>query len=81
MTFVETHLWEDTELAVDIWKGRWSKQLKQVLATILGVSCSGSAVVHSKDFSRGLRWLPKLTALLQKLLREQFSTRHPDGNE
>lgn len=55
----------------DIWNCRWSKK---VFSSILGDSCS--TVVHPKDFSRSLRWLTKLTTLLQKLQREQFATRH-----
>jgi hypothetical protein len=57
LAFVETHLWDDTEIAGDIWNGPWSKQ---VLTTILGESCS--MIIHPKDFSRSLRWLVKRTA-------------------
>ena len=71
LAFVEMHLWDDTELAGDIWNGRWPEHL---LSTILGDSCS--TIIHPKDFSRSLRWVIKLTTLLQKSQREQFATRH-----
>lgn len=59
------------ELAGDILNDHWSKQ---VLTTIVVNSCT--TVLHPKDFSRGFSWLAKLTSMLQKLQRKQYSTHH-----
>jgi hypothetical protein len=53
--FAEAHMWEDTEIAGDIWNGRWKRQdIEDVLGT------DATMIVSPEDFHLGIQWLTNL---------------------
>ena len=55
--FAEAHVWEDTEIAGDIWNGRWKRQdIEDILGT------DSTMIVSPEDFHLGIQWLTELTA-------------------
>ena len=70
MNYAETHLWEDSERAGDIWNGRWSRQL---LADILLEH--SDTQIPPKEYISAVHWLSNLTLTLQKAQTALYSTR------
>jgi hypothetical protein len=70
LTYMEQHIWEDTELVCDLWNGRWSHH---AFSIILGDK--GQEIVSRKTFIGGIRKLTTITKLLQTAQRELYSTR------
>ena len=70
MNYAETHLWEDSERAGDIWNGRWSHQL---IADIL--IDHADAEIPPKEYTSAIQWLANLTLTLQKTQTALYSTR------
>jgi hypothetical protein len=70
MYYAETHLWEDSERAGDIWNGRWSHQL---LAEI--VIEHADKQIPPKEYINAVQWLSNLTLTLQKTQTALHSTR------
>ena len=68
--FAEDHMWEDTELAGDIWNGRWRRQ---DIDTILGRYAS--EVIPLEDLHQGLQWLTELTLRLQRAQQILYTAR------
>jgi hypothetical protein len=68
LTYMEEHIWEDTELAGDLWNGRWSQQ---ALNIILGDK--GQEIVSRKAFIGGICKLTTIKKLLQTAQRELYS--------
>ena len=61
MNYAETHLWEDSERAGDIWNGRWSHQL--IADTMIEHT---DAEIPPKEYTSAIQWLANLTLTLQK---------------
>jgi hypothetical protein len=57
--FVEDHMWEDSELAGDIWNERWRRH---DIETILGRHAL--EIIPQEDLYQGLEWLTELTVRL-----------------
>ena len=70
MHYAETHLWEDSERAGDIWNGRWSTHLLRELL----IEHSDSHIPPA-DYSTAMLWLSNLTLTLQKTQTALYSTR------
>ena len=70
MNYAETHLWEDSERAGDIWNGRWSHQL---IADILPEHADTQ--IPPKEYTSAIQWLANLTLTLQKTQTALYSTR------
>ncbi len=70
MVYADSHLWEDSAWAGDIWKGRWSQQL---LAELLNEHTD--IQIPSTDYTNALHWLSNLTRTLQKTQTALYSTR------
>jgi len=70
MHYAETHLWEDSERAGDIWNGRWSTHLLRELL----IEHSDSHIPPA-DYSTAMLWLSNLTLILQKTQTALYSTR------
>ena len=68
--YVETHMWEDSELAGDIWNGRWHRN---TISDLLGIL--GDAIPASHDLSAAIQWLTSLTCLLQKTQQALYTLR------
>jgi len=67
---MEDHLWSDTERGGDIWNGRWASGLLLLVPTGYKVS--------SADYKAGVKWLQKLTLILQKAQRAIYTARHTE---
>jgi hypothetical protein len=70
MHYAETHLWEESESAGDIWNGRWSQHL---LSELL-IEHSDTQIPPA-DYSSAMQWLSNLTLILQKTQTALYSTR------
>ncbi len=66
MHYAETHLWEDSERAGDIWNGRWSQHLLREL-----LSEHSDTQIPPAEYSNALQWLSNLTLTLQKTQTEK----------
>jgi hypothetical protein len=66
MHHAEEHLWEESEMAGDIWNGRWSRQ---TISSLL--SKHSDTLIPPTDYIIAIHWLSNLT-LLQMAL---YSTR------
>ncbi len=71
LDYIEVHLWDDTELGGDIWNGRWTPIVFERLLPISPNQCTPLA-----DVRPTLKWLQRLTLLLQRAQREIYSARH-----
>jgi hypothetical protein len=70
MQHAEEHLWEDSEMAGDIWNGRWSRQ---TINSILDEH--SDTLIPPADYVSAMQWLSNLTLLLQKSQTALYSTR------
>jgi hypothetical protein len=68
--FAEEHMWEDTELAGDIWNGRWKRQ---DIEDILG--SHAQEVIPPEELQTALQWITELTMRLQKAQNILYTSR------
>ena len=68
--FAEEHMWEDTELAGDIWNGRWKRQ---DIEDILGPHAQ--EVIPPEELQTALQWFTELTMRLQKAQQTLYTAR------
>jgi hypothetical protein len=68
--FAEAHMWEDSEVAGDIWNGRWRRQ---DIETILGRHAL--EIIPHEDLYQGLDWLTELTVRLQRAQQTLYTAR------
>ncbi len=69
--YMEDHLWSDTEKGGDVWNGRWPSRLIEDLLPV-----SYDQRVDPADLKASLKWMQRLTQLLQRAQRELYSARH-----
>ncbi len=71
MHYAETHLWEDSERAGDIWNRRWFPQ--HLLGELL--SERSDTQIPPAKYTSALHWLSNLTLTLQRIQTALNSTR------
>jgi hypothetical protein len=63
-------MWEDSEVAGDIWNGRWRRH---DIETILGRHAL--EIIPHEDLYQGLEWLTELTVRLQRAQQTLYTAR------
>ncbi len=71
LDYMEDHLWTNNEEGGDVWNGRWTPLL---LSTLL--AGDSSLPITQQDFKGALKWLQRLTTLLQNAQRALYGVRH-----
>jgi hypothetical protein len=69
--YIEDHLWSNTQEGGDVWNGRWTPLL---LSTHLAED--GRTPVQPPEFKGAIKWLQRLTLLLQDAQRALYGVRH-----
>jgi hypothetical protein len=73
LDYIEDHLRSNSEEGGDIWNGRWTPLL---LFTLLAED--GLAPVLQPDFKGALKWIQRLTILLQDAQRALYGAHHTE---
>ena len=69
--YMELHIWAETEQGGDIWNGRWNTGVLEDL-----LSSHPGHKIPTADFRPAIKWLQRLTSILQKAQRALYSARH-----
>jgi hypothetical protein len=71
MEYIEEHLWDNTDLGGDIWNGRWMPSAFDNLLPVASDLC-----ISPTDIKAALKWLQRITALLQGAQQTLYRERH-----